>query len=613
MQYFDWKLKWDLTNVYTDFVNCDIWYQWWIWRKYPDSYTIKKRNWYTTKYDIDWYECTDIIHLDEWSYFLFIKDDRTEVKIYKEDNWSLTELYSWWFEPWLYERFVTFNFVKWEPRKLFTNRDDTISDWWIEVKCAVWDYIKDSSWDEYNTDTDNNWITPSDYLYVYDYTNSTPENDDWVPWQTFIVTDVTSDTITIDWWWMLWDKLEWDDVKYVVLPQWWKVFAFATTDGLIVWHNDNLFLKAWLAPKKIQAMEVHWWVLAILDNEWIFWNWKRWKMILFYDILSQLYVWEYFNMTSFNNYLVLFDTHKIWIITLDDDTKTWYIIPTLYHATNEYWIYDKYAFINYEDNVYIVTNYKRIAAIDITPSWVDKFKITRRFQTYFDWVLENLDIQQVNIKNTDQRLYIFVYDWDKTRIFIYDQYYKLWLQHITQQKILNYDFVSSYFYWWDKIYTYSDTTDDWVDFDQYVHFKFGDESMWTIKSFRLIKLFLWKDTSKNIRLELNNNYAWIKQYKEYKSLGNTAYLTSIVEDQLSLSWIWWNIIWTINVGWLPADTENLLWDLWVIKIDLWLFGEVIEFKLSAEWSERFEMLGFLLWYENLQPHINEVNNVYIVM
>lgn len=596
MYYYTWKLKWDISNVYTDLINCDVWILWWIWRKYPDSYSLLKRKWYNEVHSVDDYECTDIINIDWWTYYMFIKTDKSKIKIYKEDWDDLTELYSWDFKDWLYERFTRFNFVKWDPRKLFKDKDDTTSDKWVENKCIKWDYYTDTSWNDYDTDS----IIPSDYLYVYDY-SSTPDENSWTIWQSFVINWVTSTEITIEWSFILWDKVNWDNLTYCVLPLWWEIFWFTTSDWFVNWHSDSFFTKAWLTPKNTWAVEYHKWVLNFLTTTWILFVWRRWNFSMFTDILSQMYVWDYMNLTSFNNYLVLFWKDKIGVITLEDDKNTWYVIPTLHSATHSYWIYDKYSFVNSEWWVYIVTNYKRVAAINISADWFDKFTITRKFQTFFDGKLDDVDIINTNIKNTDQRLYLFVYTSAWTTIYIYDQYYKIWLEHIVDSiKILNYSFYSKQFYW-DKVYTYSWTQDWWTDYKQKIRAKHWDEKIETIKSFHLLKFAFWPYTEDDTNLKVYTTYDGQTSHRTYDNIKMAWYVRW-------WSWSTWPLWqWTL---WSWIDTINNKWYVWVIEYDVWLFWEVLNFEL--EWTKWFELQSFIIWYEELKPHITEIDNVYLI-
>ncbi len=587
LEFFDGKLKGDISQVYINFVNCDIEGVEYIGRRYPNFYRIVKRWTYKTKKKIEWWECTDIVEIDWSKYEMWIKKDRSKIAIYKWD----TKLFEEDFEKGLYERFVVFDFVKWEKKAEGVGK---------QVICSEWNYFEVDSGDL----TD---IIPSDYIYVYDW-NWTPTKKDWMPGQVKTITRVDWQKIYIDEWWLLGNKIEGGNMKYVVFSDWWKVFGFATKNWFYVRHNDNTFLVPALLPKKISAIIEHKWLLCMLDDKWNFWNWRRWKLITYITALNLLETgWGYYSLVSFNDYVVLFSQNKIATVILEKDKNTWDWYWNLYNLTDKFWLFSKYSYTNWQENLYVVTNYKRIVSINIIPAWYDKFKLAVEPQSFYDTWLEVDVFDEINIVNDTKRLYIFgVKNW-RTKIFIFDYYYKIWLQHIVEEKINNYKQKT---FIWAWIFEY---IKDYANCVQKIKWIFWSDNRWVIKYFRFIKLYLasgTKITSYDTKLRIKLDYDNKRIVKEYTKLKNTWLARQIAVEEI---WQWTlgsSIIWDILLGgekvWEEKFQEG------VIRIDTNLYGYLLQCELESAENDSIAFEGFLLAYEVLPPDITERENVYIV-
>jgi len=644
LEFFDWKLSWDFQKFYIDLLNCSFTTPPYRENKYKDYLFISKRQWFNKLYEITDFDITDVITVPEWTYLLAIKTDKTKVRIYKEVSNTLVMLYETDFKEWNYERFIKLDYVKWRPRKLFKNDTNSFPNYtrtteaWKQVEDDTNEphhYLTDTvSSDDFNTSADDseNWIYWWDYLYVYDYKNSPPADNDWIAWQVNEILSIDNSTtpkkIAVEYPWLLWGNNDWDDMKYVIFPSWWQIFAFVWYDAIYTWHydedtqNTTVILRNWqTSPWSnvwISSVTVHKWTINFLTDRWKIFTGRQWYLKMYYTSVDYVDVWsEYSSLASFQDYVLVMWQDAMMLMTLTyDQTNSIYVQQT-YDLSSSIWLYDKYSFLNANENFYFISSTRDFYWLSITPAWYDKYVPKYERQSfYITWWLDKLDFTNVNIQKSNTDLYLFVNISWWTHVFIYSFFYGKWLhRELDWEHILNYNNNTGFFYWTNVYNLAQERLDLWTNtYKQSIHFIFWEPTLTTIKNINMLKLIIGKKSviTDNTKVNTIFHYGGYKITYIFDKLKYIDFIEKI--NLINTTWwiggslVWDNTLWTIS--WITATEE--LWEIWIAKINLWQMCNLFECKLEADWNDYIEFGWFLLWYKKINPTICNIDNSYVV-
>ncbi len=447
-------------------------------------------------------------------YYMRISEDKQYMKIFKTENWChLYEIYSDCFCNCGFEYFMPMSFLKWKPRNLYKDSWWNVLqiwwsyfDWMDGVQKNNWYYEKKRSlWELYDNDVDdinvlwnysswNNPIQIWDYIYTYETTSSATQWDTWICWQTNIVSWVDWKSIFTSNYWNWFDpwqinpdsrnsinqyfdiywtlqwldnkyyvswrepQREWTNMKYMIFPDYWETFAFATCEWIKAFHYHSFddFNNTAVVSK-------------FCNFEWCFTDWamytgKNWishavylnsskNAILYSDWWSLWYLWAWnilpvkqstYWMTSFQDYVVYFGKQHIWAfyITASSDKSAWvtrYITEGNIVRNNLWaWINPNWrasAFTEYNNSLYFIGSNKRLYALSIISNTPNTWKLVSKLEDMTDKEFGKRIIWDLDKINESDYVYLQADD-DELKIFINSSNNEDWNPHKT--KILTY-------------------------------------------------------------------------------------------------------------------------------------------------------------------------------
>lgn len=630
-------------------------------------------------------------NLVQFEYWMWISNDKAFIKIFKSEDWcNLNEIIADSYCKCWVDYFVPIVFLKGKPRNLYkdpSNAPESV-DWsyvywhwgkqqnytfyqqrasladlqdnsidWTAVRwnfngiwpdtLRVWDYLYTygitqwySSWidgicGQVNTIT---WLNPQDSskLMVSNYWNwFEPWQIDPTKWAD--VNNYYSLYGTIDWLDNSYyvsgrePQTEWNNMDYIVLPEYGETFAYQTINGMYVYHyhhytdfNNEAITTPFCNFNSCYSD----WVMYAGRN-WIshqvYLDWQR-DAILYSDWGNLWYLWAGNTMavrhntlwlTTFQNYVIYFWQQHIWAfwidVTQDKLTGINRYIATGNIIRNNLWFWTNpdgrvTAYDEYDNSFYFLWSNKRLYALSILPTETGLLTSQLIDMTEDDWAkwiiwdLENLHKSDfVYIQADDDRFRIFINgssnNWPKphkTKILTYWKRYKFWTTDISCDTVVKKEKQGncSTILLWNSVYQECGHLDwNWLPVEYMIEAHIGEDEVSKIEgnhSFNLKYLdYIKTQIGKHSKKVEWDSYLQIYSYKDWTQfkkiiwwLWDTAYLSAL--DEINN---WWNptptecMIQSLNdCEWLVEDCKG--WNAWINDIDFFNTNKTIDWRYN---------------------------------
>lgn len=421
----------------------------WFW--------LRKREWFTKCFEIEWRHITDIYNHQWTRYAMLVSDDWLQKRIFKQcyatvRYWCYTDTSDtcceWqWKEitknhkdlttkpfpnyPCVYDKFVPIKWPVWKSKYSSCR--------WVIANVLEWNAVKSVLYelDDYGNKIpisvdiwdwiyvyDNNWVKAVIWQSLqtswYDVTNQRLEfGEKFWAWITNEVTDFNEDS------WITEYKKQF--VCFKIFKDYWNSFAFATADWIIQWNNDSC--DSWqdseftifgetkfdsvdstvFNPSYIKSMaNVDWWLSYLTATWWLFFNYP-------WSVANQSLHWTaYWDplitiewrdvMLPVQDYVMLFGPNSIGIAyKTGKNNQTWKISWEFQKVLNDIWYFSRDAVLNFREQVYFVDQDTKFWRVNIKP--YDTWLWTVRFQLDLDDMSlhrVNTDFRMMNRKQWDQ-------------------------------------------------------------------------------------------------------------------------------------------------------------------------------------------------------------------
>lgn len=689
--YFNWLFVGDVNKVYHNIINCEI-----EWAPYKDReegelFRVNKRKWYIAKTREDYqgvnfsipseFRLTDVIEIWEYKYLMAVDYDTNRIKIYKEINWTiLVELYSWQYGG--NDKFTTTKFVWGKPRTLFTASWDITSVYGIEENntSTILSYFSDKNQTDWNYVNWTDSVNPGDYIYCYDNKSKFELWYSGVPGSVakvnFREVNTPEKLNTTGRPGFAGSQIEWKDMKYYIFPEIIDVFLFSTKNWIVVRHYDDytatpwtmaIFTNVWQSDDAFKSMVSYNWFLTYYYDKWwvISYGWK-WTNQMYWFATQYIPVSkDLLRIVSFWNYLLWLANESITACTITTITDSTIKPPTIsYVWTSQdvmYWegIFSENSYDITEEWLFMVTNNRRFGSLSLSSPWAyyGNQNIESDFKDMSEWIVGHLkEIQDddkvgVEIDGREIRIYInwTTYNspvYNKTKILIYNRYYKFWHVHISLNDVITgYEWgYGKWYYTWRHAYVYCWRKDwSWTqlfDYDQKIQMYLWENTdgaqFHTYKKLHFAKILLWFNTkahNASTIFTLDSYRYWYKPVFQIDNIEDVKYVAminaindgqlrepsdcekSILQECTNFNSpcdgsradieedVCWNRIWTEDYWICVDDTKYFLSPFANVYIPLNLdrFAELFRITIEAKWEDRIETCGMLIWYETQLP------------
>ena len=682
VQYYDGRIWWEVNKVYSNLVNVEPYksprFQQWVledlqinskekWDK--DFCFVKWRKWFKQieiQSDFDWYEIVDSIELwaEREEFFMFVNYDRTKVKIWKKQWWTIVDIspsvFWFWnhleFEKWLSEKMTKTYFPWWTTRSLFV--------WWIwtVVVSPTWvkwyteddwyyltdDIVSNSSWNEFNS-----WdILPWDYIYLFE------------TWEVWVVSIVENNKIKISWVWKM--DISWTSptkwpYKYMILSERVETFIFQTARWPLQYHNiNNSNVQIFPAGSsywwniKISWMIVHQDNLYYIDKKsWRLYYWSHW--------IQQLVVWsnqftdiwyKYHWLEDYQDYIVMYWEDNIWAaywVRQEYKQNSTAFNLRRQDLFDHMWAWWEHALKSFPWWLQLIWKDWLLYALWIEATWSATWILKPTLQPQSYHIVD--DIARLN-HDSDVRLFI---NWmnisifinnkrypinnnDKnTKILIYDYHHKFWYKWMIKWIHIN-NQTYQWWYYWDWLRENKWDTDNWNDYKQIVSAIFWEWYSLTGKYITMAKFLIWQNCKytkwqSEIKVRIDN--WWRSRCIKYDDIWSSWYVSAVMDRHN-----WWNIEelpdWTTitNGNWVPwtivaslnsvfdsyenyesAMETNLYYNYeedlakrWKIKLDIAEYADVVYIDIISQWKDNIDFWWFLLWFSQTDTDTERLND-----
>jgi len=607
IQYFDWRVWWEVNKIFSNIINCDWykcpWFQqshiedlWINWKEKwdKDFVFLKKREWFTlmdVDNDFDWYELVDAITINnDWrEYYLAISFDKTKLKIWRLKNSVLsdvtTSFYWWWvddffkFKKWLSEKFTKTYLPWWEQRSIFAS-------WWTAIVSSwgikrwseeLWYYFTDNDVDNHTTMFNSASVLPWDYLYLIN------------TWEVWVITEIHEDKIKIAWVWIMpitWtDPAIWD-IQYTIFSKRTEVFIFQTIKWPIAWHSTwwiEMYQLWWLywGNLEISSMINYQDNIYFIDKKsWRLFYWSHWINQLLVYANNYVDIWYKYNwLSSFQDYIVMFGEWSIW---------AWYIVwtqvsnsQTVFNLKwqdliNNIWAWSETSIDTNETSVQFIWYDWVIYWLWITPTWTSSWILIPDLQPQTYYMIDHLK----RLSNNDIWIHFIIQDRDiniyinnlrypnnsnnvYTKVLKFNSHHKFWTTWYINGIHINWN-TRNWSYYWIWLYQNIWDDDNWNSITQLISCTFWEQTISTTKFFTTSKFILWQDsilTKWSSELKIRLDMWWFSSVIKYDNLWSAQYNINVMKRK---DWwfIWelkdWTeiIAWNGVPGWLTTNFNN---------------------------------------------------------
>lgn len=592
----------DFNKSFTDIVNSVIagppHYNW----RVPHNFFVKKRTGlyptliplvdeiFDTRFrDGDWYV---LGYIETGSLVVWMKNNI----IYKSTSYNADTVY----------KIIDIGWVKWTPIESGTAWE------WTAATESVEEFFEDvtKTWtvDAYA----NKW------LYIYSAGSGQG-----------IVTQIGSNTATkifpVNWFVALPASV----TQYYIFDDYETIFGYNMADWVYLSHDDDALWQ--LKVQNITAAN------NVVVGGWrIFWYTAQgniyvtnaWVNSLTLN-LDNYYIGTQSNvldLVDYKEYVILLSLDQIDIIktqTLTIATGSTTVTETafkLINATREFWEHNRWAYVVYNQGLYIVSRRGKFIAVNIAPvplsagySGQDEFLVTQQDQgvniqrhldpyTFTATYRLSIDDDEINIVQTDPDLAF-------TRILKYDfsyQWWHYWETSLPIKYIANRS--TGYSYVWDNIYEPHATSlqdNGATYYTQSVKMVLHEDNIFNTKRDIMIKLYIGHLMSKTTTVFFDTVLAGHLTRIE-KDFTDVEYL-----NHIELLWLWWendNPILTYGSrGGMDETPSTVTWTT-LVEIPLWFQTDLFTITLEAEEDDQIHMGWALLFYEMFDAQLTSKLN-----
>ena len=584
-------LAWDFNKSFTDIVNSVISWPPHYNGRVPHNFFIKKRTGlfasliplvdeiFDTRFvDGDWYV---LGYIEETNSVVWMKNNT----IYKTSTYSADVVY----------KIIDLGWVKWIPIE-----SGTAWEWTAATESV----------EEFFEDVTKTWTVDAyagKWLYIYSASS----------WQG-VVAQISSNTATkifpVNWFVALpaWVT------QYYIFDDYETIFGYNMTDGVYLSHHDD---EDW--QLKIQNItpasnivvgggRIFWYTTQgniYVTNAWV--NNLTLNLDNYY-IGTQSNVLD---LVDYKEYIILLSLDQIDIIktqTLTVASGSTTVTETafkLINATREFGEHNRWAYVVYNQGLYIISRRGKFIAVNIAPvplsnwySGIDEFLVTQQDQgvniqrhldpyTFTATYRLSIDDDEINIVQNDPSL-------DVTRIFKYDFSYQWW--HFWETTLpINYiaNRSTGYSYVGNNIYEPHATSlqdDGQTYYTQSVKLVMHEDNIFNTKRDIMLKLYIGYLMSKNTSIHFDTVLAG-QLTRITKDFTDVEYL-----NHIELLWLWWendNPILTYGSRWSMDETPSTVTSTALVEIPLGLQTDLFTITLEAEDAYQIHMGGALLLYE----------------
>lgn len=533
--YWNGVLAGAVNNLYYDFINVDVCHVPYATNHRNSSFFLKTRLAYSisqrwaTWEETSWFEVTDIkILWDEdcknvaWNVYAMWKKDKIKAIFAAPiSSWCVWRFFRCTQDDmiqskdcWDWKLFVT-DYVTWKrymKDERITSSDEVLEkiSWttaeevtWLETWIQINEYnlwttlwlFSDENVENWYAQFKTSWaVSPWNYLLVYHSRNL---DGDWFSWQVRMITWVDSKgRITVDSPW-LWFKVPeegkevtWYWVSYAIFDNWWEV----------IWFTNNKDIEIMYAPWDCRHMAVYnqdsWWlsgsskwkiiwvadannkIFILTQNGYIHYNKDSWWYNKFF-INDDMFAWvDKISITAYRDMVLAFWRKHISLWVPDEQNRFW----TMYNQSASIWLWSRYSFTEYDWDLVLVSNDKRLLTLTIQSAW--RYWLTFDdvwAQSWLNWKLSALrPWDEVFIWNDNNNLRVFcnvsylpyeernnradIRDFDPTSTHIYkfDTLFKVWSEDHVNWHLIKWATEWVYF-WEDWIYIRDDAVVDCWD------------------------------------------------------------------------------------------------------------------------------------------------------
>jgi hypothetical protein len=595
-------LAWDFNKSFTDIVNSVIAGPPHYNGRVPHNFFIKKRTGlfptliplvdeiFDTRF-VDW----------DWYVLGYISDTDTVVwmknnTIYKSVAYNADTVY----------KIIDLGWVKWTPIESGTAWEGTAATESVE---------------EFFEDVTKTWVVDAyagKWLYIYSAAS----------WQG-IVTQISSNTATkifpVNWFVALpaWVT------QYYIFDDYETIFWYNMSDGVYLSHHDDA---AW--QLKVQNITP---ANNVVVGGWrIFWYTEQGNLYVTNAGVNNLtlnldnyYIGTQSNvldLVDYKEYVILLSLDQIDIIktqTLTIATGDTTVTETafkLINATREFGEHNRWAYVVYNQGLYIVSRRGKFIAVNIAPvplssgySGQDEFLVTQQDQwvniqrhldpyTFTATYRLSIDDDEINIVQTDPELAF-------TRILKYDfsyQWWHYWETSLPIKYIANRS--TGYSYVWDNIYEPHATSlqdNGWIYYTQSVKIVLHEDNIFNTKRDIMIKFYIGYLMSKTTEVNFDTVLAG-QLTRITKDFTDVEYL-----NHIELLWLWWendNPILTYGSRGSMDETPSTVTSTALVEIPLWFQTDLFTVTLEAGTDDQIHMGWALLMYEMFDAQLTSKLN-----
>lgn len=453
------------------------------------------------------------------------------------------------------------------------------------------------------TDSSKSWVVnayAAKYIYIVTAGTGT--------WQVFRIISNTATVLTLESWWTI--APAWV-TSYKIFDNYSETVAFVWGDGIYTVNNDTNINKMNNFGTVIDCTYSLWrnFIVDTNNNVWVS---DEWRWCYFSAVPIWTYSWV-LSIASFQDFVLLMCKDRIGMIkkvsyTIDTDGSVLETFKTLTVSTN-IWVFSAKSFAVYNQWLYIFSAINKLVALSITAAGTDRFTVTQTDQWIF--IQQFLD----NVKSTDvvslwinaEKICLTIKNSDESLIFFYDTYYNFWYRWSTQLNITgvaiynNIFFIGSWVFKIDK----SLSKDTWaLDYTPELRSIIGEENIFSLKNYRMHKLYIWADTDDMTKIKYICHLDWSK-YSVETDFKNIKYLqdSTLFTDS---NWFGSSMFgyWIFGWEWFSMS-EFIMWYVNTIEFPITLTSSLTEIYIT--WDIEFGWMMFE--YEELSPTITPLNSV----
>lgn len=439
------------------------------------------------------------------------------------------------------------------------------------------------------------WWTVNAWAGNYLYISSWPG-----AWQLRVIASNTSTAITVSWWtvqptsastYIIYEELV--DVLIVPYATWAYVYDWDT------WTDRPVF-----SGEKI--------------TEFVSWNSRLW-----FDSWPDVYYsdeWDFFffnstnvlqigmiglnNLTPVNDFLLVSNTNKVWIIYKGLDASWW-----------EYFVYRdaitstgilSYWSLLYDNWLYIVTTNKRFLSVDI--SILNNAVNVKTEDQWYTMTSFLLEWSSWKIFGDLTDIYLYEVSWATSNEIIYNWEYKWRLRNIYSVNIQKKKYLAGKLYilgdwfvwenWW--------LDDVWNTFNQTIEVIAWVDDIFNTKNAKYLLLLMGKsDYKQTWEVEFWWQYANRKS-SIIKKLENAAYINEIYS---ALSETMWSTLFGYSMMWWENTLNTVLSDVELLKIPVDRTGNLFNIIVRSTNGNGISFWWSLIYYNQLRSVVKPIKNI----